>query len=362
MHAQVRRDRQEASCQLVLQGFQPWTEDADAAVAFRKRDQFCLSTCARLAGIAPELIKMSCSHGTAADKLSRLTIISLQNASLAASIARAAGATKIPYDAATTITIRRQTCVYDRLVSAPIKIVMECVSREFPHLRNGFRPAWKDGNLWGADGALLGIWRIDIQHAKIRIHLPDHLLPCVREGMDRGLARLQFGAYEEEGGAAHKDGDHKGKSKTKGKGRGKAPARHLHPVERGGFKHAPPEVRSSLGSLVLAEYPFTVSIRGLREEHYIEVGAQPPVREDKKRSTDAAEASQAKRTPTPDRGASRDQRRYMEQARRLDPWAAAHQQQHEAAAAPSTPSAMPPMPSQPSTTGSEIAFGSRISA
>ena len=289
MHAQVRRDRQEASCQLVIQGFQPWTEDADAVAAFRKRDQWCLSTCARLSGIAPESIKMTCSHGTSADKLSRLTIISFQNAGLAASIARAAGSAKIPFDAATAVSVRRQTCVYDRLVSAPRKIVMECASREFPHLRSGFRPAWKDGNLWGADGTLLGIWRVDIQHAKVRIHLPDHLLPCAREGMDRGLARLQFGAYEEEGVAATKDGDHKGKGKTKGKGRGKAPGRHLHPVERGCFKHAPPEVRSSLGSLVLSEYPFTVSIRGLREEHYIEVGAQPPVREDKKRSTEAAE-------------------------------------------------------------------------
>ena len=132
MHAQVRRDRQEASSQLVIQGFQPWLESQDAVEAFKKRDQWCLSTCARLAGISPDLIKMTCSHGTAADKLSRLTIISLQNASLAASIARAAGSQRIPFDAHTTVSVRRQTCVYDRLVSSPIKIVMECISRQFP--------------------------------------------------------------------------------------------------------------------------------------------------------------------------------------------------------------------------------------
>ena len=39
MHAQVRKDRAEVSCQLVVQGFQPWTEAANPIESFRVRDQ-----------------------------------------------------------------------------------------------------------------------------------------------------------------------------------------------------------------------------------------------------------------------------------------------------------------------------------
>ena len=158
MRAQVRKDRAESSCQLVAQGFQPWTEATNPIEAFRCHNQWRLTTCSRLSGVPPELIKMSCSHGTAADKLSRLTIITLQSSSLTSAIARAAGNQKHHFSDTTTVSIRRQTCVYDRLVSAPVKIAMECVSRSHPQLRNRFRPSWRDGHLWGDDAELLGIW------------------------------------------------------------------------------------------------------------------------------------------------------------------------------------------------------------
>ena len=260
---------------------------------------------------------------------------------------------------ATSVSVRRQTCVYDRLVSAPIKIVMECVSKQFPELRNNFRPSWKDGNLWSTDGQLLGIWRIDVQQAKVRIHLQERFVQGAREGMDGGLARLQFGAYDEETYAARSSSD--GKGKTKGKGKGKPSGRHLQPVERGCFKNAPPECRTALGSLVLSEYPFTVSVRSLKEEHYIEVGVEQPVRAPKKRTNEEEHDMQRpKRTPTPER-ASGSYAGAMGPVQ--DPWAQA-QQQRQAAPAPGLPS----MPSQPSQMGpeaaasAELAFGSRISA
>ena len=164
--------------------------------------------------------------------------------------------------------------------------------------------------------------------------------------MDSGLSRLQFGAADEDS-LPTKAGDQKGKGKHKGKGRGKTPTRYLQPVEKGCFKHSPPEVRSQLGSLVLSKYPFTVSVRSIKEEHYIEAGAPPPQREPKKRSTDGDGDARAKRTPTPDRGAPHG-RGSVPSAGPVpvpDPWATALRN----TASPSAP--------QP-----ELAFGSRISA
>ena len=331
LHSQVKRDRSEASCQLVVQGFELWAESSNPITSFRARDQWCLAMCSKLSGVPAELIKMTCSHGTAADRLSRLSIITLQSAALTSSIARAAGAKKHHYMGSTSVSIRRQTCVYDRLVSAPIKIVMECVSRTHPHLRNRFRPSWRDGHLWADDGELLGIWRIDIQRARIRLHLQARFLDSAREGMDAGLERLQLGSYVEAGDGQSQPMDGKGKSKGRGKGKAKAPARYLQPTERGSFKHAPPACRSALGSLVLSEYPISVSVREMKDEHLVEAGVSNQSLMQKKRLNDgeAASASQAKRTPTPERGAPRDHDRarpYAElSGQATDSWALAQQ-------------------------------------
>ena len=353
MAGQVRRDRAEASCQLVIQGFEPWTESGNPVESFGLRDKWCREMVARMSGVPTDLVKMSCSHGTAADKLSRLSIITLQSSSLAGAVARAVGTKKLPFNGTTMVTVKRQTCAYDRLVSAPIKIAMECISQRFNEMKNAFRPSWKDGTLWSKDGALIGLWRVDVQQAKIRVHLQEAYIPCVREGMDRGIARLQFGTYDED--SPSHAGEPKGKGKAKGKGRGKVPARDLHPVEKGCFKHAPPEARTCLGSLVMTEYPFTIHIRSLKEEHYIETGAAPPSREPKKRSPEGGdEYARAKWTPTPERR-GRDQNYAPAVGPVPDPWAMA--QQRGATATPSSGSTMPPLPSQ-----SELAFGSRISA
>ena len=125
--------------------------------------------------------------------------------------------------------------------------------------------------------------------------------------------------------------DGKGKSKGRGKGKAKAPGRYLQPTERGSFKHAPPASRAALGSLILSEYPFTVSIREMKDEHLAEAGAG--------NQSLTHNSSQAKRTPTPERGAPRDQDRarpYAELSSQVtDPWALAQQQRR---ANPSSPS------------------------
>ena len=265
LHSQVKRDRAEASCQLVIQGFEPWKEAADALTAFRNRDTWCLDLCSRLSGVHKDLIKLSCSHGTSAERLSRLSILTLQNASLASAIARAAGTQKHIYQGTTAVTVRRQNCTYDRLCSAPIKVVMECLSKEAPQLRNAFRPDWKARLSWDTSGTLIGNWRINVQKARIRIHVQEPFVPAVREAMGPGLARLQFGAAAAEGEGGGDFGHHaqdKGQ-KGKAKGRGKA-NRYLQPTEPGMFKYAPPQHRQSLGSLQMAGYQFEVSVRSLK--------------------------------------------------------------------------------------------------
>ena len=175
--------------------------------------------------------------------------------------------------------------------------------------------------------------------------------------MDAGLERLQFGAYGEEGdGSQPMDG--KGKAKGRGKGKAKTSGRYLQPTERGAFKHAPPACRPALGSLVLAEYPFTVSIKEMKDEHLTEAGVGHQSLAHKKRHNDSgAAASQAKRTPTPERGAPGEHDRARPHAelssrnaelssQNADPWAVAQQQRWANPSSPSMPQI--PQPSSPS--------------
>ena len=358
MAAQVRKDRQEASCQLVLQGFEPWTEAKDPVTAFRNRDKWCLELCEKLSGTPRELIRMSASHGTSADRLSRLSILTFPSASLTSAIARGAGAQRHMYGS-TPVSVRRQTCVYDRLCSAPAKIIMEAVSREAPPLKNQFRPDWKLGNLWTSTGELIGIWRINIQKARIKVYVQDRFLVCCRESMLPGLERLQFGPLD------HGDGGDKGgknadpsKGKGKSKGRGKLAAKYTQPVEDGIFRHSPPQHRAALGSLQLCEYPFEVSIRPLKAEHLTEAGANGQAASQKKRQGDEEVGSVAKRSPTPERPYHGDG---LQPPRMPDPWAAA--QRNPSSTSPPLPS-QPSQPSQPThpAASSELSFGDRISA
>ena len=70
LHSQVKQDRAEASCQLVVQGFEPWREASDPTTAFARRDAWCQEMSARWSGVPSALVKVQCSHGTAADRLS----------------------------------------------------------------------------------------------------------------------------------------------------------------------------------------------------------------------------------------------------------------------------------------------------
>ena len=160
----------------------------------------------------------------------------------------------------------------------------------------------------------------------------------------------------------HKGGKNGDKGKGgKSKGRGKLVQRYMQPVEGGNFKHSPAAQRDGLGSWQRTEYLFEVSIRVLKAEHMVEAGAADQMMmNQKKRNNDEETGSRAKRTPTPLR-----QQAYTGQSEHLqDPWATARQMQHGTATPPLQPSATSSQPSQPSAaaTGSELAFGTRISA
>ena len=165
----------------------------------------------------------------------------------------------------------------------------------------------------------------------------------------------------EEAQGAEKGGK-KGEKGGKAKGRGRLVQRYMQPVEGGSFRYAPASQRDGLGSLQLAEYPFEVQVKTLKAEHLVEAGVsdQMMMNQKKRNNDDAADSSsRAKRTPTPERHL-RQQQAYAAPAEHppQDPWAEARHRQN----AP-TPPLQPGAPSSSAAgSGSELAFGSRISA
>ena len=105
-----------------------------------------------------------------ADRLSRLSILTLSSASLTSAVARAASTQRRMYGR-TVVSVRRQTCVYDRLVSTPVKLCMEAVSKAAPELRSQFVPDWKKGQVWTKAGELIAIWRINVQKGRIKLYV-----------------------------------------------------------------------------------------------------------------------------------------------------------------------------------------------
>ena len=43
------------------------------------------------------------------------------------------------------VCLKRQQPLFDRLTSAPAKILMESVTRQHPAMQNCFKPLWKEG-------------------------------------------------------------------------------------------------------------------------------------------------------------------------------------------------------------------------
>ena len=77
MSEQVKQQRRETACQIVIQGFDPTDEVSDVGTAIRNRERWCGDLIIKLAKCAPEMAKFTGSHTVGLDRLSRLSIITL---------------------------------------------------------------------------------------------------------------------------------------------------------------------------------------------------------------------------------------------------------------------------------------------
>ena len=177
---------------------------------------------------------------------------------------------------------------------------MEIVSEADPSLRNSFRPQWRDGILTNDKVAgTVAQWQVDVEHARIKVHVQERFLPLVEEKIDATIKRLHWGPSEEDIALASGG---KGAGKSKGKGRGKS-KKSATPTDPQCFRPETESNRAKMNNLVISKFPFTVSIR------LLEPGDTDMMKEaGGKRVGDPAGLGSSKRRKTP---------------QRYDPWAAA---------------------------------------
>ena len=111
MSQEVRRERQEASRQLIIQGFEPRAEATNYTEAAMQRDQFIKDLLERLLKTSVAAIQYTSSHSTSLEALSRISILTFQQPHYVAAIARATGATKYVYGQARVCLKRQQTSI-----------------------------------------------------------------------------------------------------------------------------------------------------------------------------------------------------------------------------------------------------------
>ena len=336
MHRQVTQERRECACQLILQGFQPHMEHRDLDTALQQREAWCLDLILRLSRCPKEMLQMKASHATSTDSLSRLTLITVANASIVNAVMRSAGSQKFHYQGA-TISLRRQTTVWDRLTSAPAKVAIEAVAHHFPGTQGRFKIDWKQGEVMH-DGELIISWQVSVEDAKIKMLAKARYADIIHEAMAAGLRRLNFGYNAAESTAPEKG---KGQGKS-GKGKKKS-HRYDIPVPTSSFTREPETYRNALGSLQLARFPFTVTVKSMRERK--KDAEEREERQHRRRSdstsskrTSNADDSKAKRrAPTPDRNQAPAYVPSSQPA--VDPWARASSLSRQGL--PTSPPAMP---------------------
>ena len=300
------------------------------------------------------MLHYTTSHGTSFAEVSRISIVTFQSPAIASTILRAAGQQRFPYGN-TQIILRKQTALWDRLVSAPIKATMDILSAEVPNMQGAFKPDWRQGKLYHWD-SLLACWSTDVEHAKIKIQIKPEYVDVIDRNMKTGLRRLRFGKELE---TDEQSGGHKGRGKGGKSSKGKAKLSNAVPVDESAFRREPDFYRDRLGNLQLAQYPFEVAIK--------------PLKEDRARDHDRQPAHPQQRTPSvkrqsEPRDGNGEPKRRSNTPRRgpysgtvgvgQDPWAAAANLAQQAASAAAAAAA-----SQPSSGSHEqpLVMGSRIS-
>ena len=338
MSQQVRSERLVTGRQLVFQGFAPTMEDRNLDQAMAQRDQWILKTLQDHTQLSAKRLAFTASHATAVEALSRLTIVTLQEASVAALAARALHGKRLLYSGA-TVSVRRQQAAYDRLTSAPAKASMDILTRFESKFQSNLRPNWKDGvvmEVTGATPTILLKWVVNPERARIKLFITPKYLHVIEEQIDMEIRKLQFGSAL---------GDQKGGSDMKGAGKGKSKrSKKGIPVDTMAFKQEPEPVREGLASLSFARFPFNISVRPLemdgaagRTAMHVDQEGQPAQK--RQAAQPPVDQSIKRRSPTPSRDA---QKPYHQQpAWGADPWASYSQH-----ATPSSSSARPPRPDE----------------
>ena len=270
MSQEVRRERLEAAKQLIIQGFDTRLESSNAAEAARQRDQYIAELLERLLRTPPASIQYTFSHATSLESLSRITIVTFQQPHYVSAVVRASGAAKHTYGPGNVkLSLKRQQPVFDRLTSAPAKILMESMSRQHPAMQNHFRPLWREGviqNTYTGTVQTVATWHVNVHKGRIRLAVLPEYYEGVERDMGPGLMRLQFGPGEGGGDdAAASSSQFKGKCKGGGKAggkRGKAKKTGPSlPIDPSMYIKDDESVRQKLGNMQFARYPFAVAVR-----------------------------------------------------------------------------------------------------
>ena len=135
---------------------------------------------------------------------------------------------------------------------------MDILCEHHPHMAGHFKPDWRKGELFW-QGEMIVAWQINVEDAKVNMQAKREYADLIAEGMTAGLSLLNFG-YEDPAAPPRK-----GKDKGKGSSKGKKKSRYDLPILQEAFKREPEIYRNQLGNLQLAKYPFTVSIKTLRD-------------------------------------------------------------------------------------------------
>ena len=391
MAQEVRRQRKEMSCQIVIQGWRPELEDASLWTAHQQRDNFCRDLFQRLTKLPHDRLQFETSHSTNLESLSRITVVTFSNAAITGAVLRASHQQRYGYGTA-SLQLRKQTSLYDRLCSAPAKIGMESLTSISPQLQGALRPDWRKGEVWSTMGALELLWEVNVEQACIRAYVDEPRVPEVAAQMEAGIKRLTFGWEGEAEAAGSGKGGGKGSKGGKGKKSSKSKHKATMPVASSCFKHEAAVVKDKLGSLHLAKYPFEIKVRALKEEQKAERGVptqrRPASANEEQRPQRAHSQSIKRRSESREQAnkrRSQSPRRYLQREDGLgDPWMRASQMhtQHaanpQAAAAssaaavpPTLPTALPTMPTsstappsmpQPDRQDGPVMFGQRIHA
>ena len=98
MSQNISGERREAAQQVILQGFLPRQERADMETAIKQRDLFVAELCKSLSRSPSAMVCYTVSHTMTATSMSRISLVTFENPSLAAAMVAASGQRKFPLD------------------------------------------------------------------------------------------------------------------------------------------------------------------------------------------------------------------------------------------------------------------------